>query len=294
MPPPLSRVVVVAMRSGTFATLRDGTIMWTVVTGTGPPLVCCHGGPGLWDYLEPLAFLLSARFSVIRFEQRGCGRSTGVGPFTIAQAVADLDQLRSALGIDRWAVLGHSWGAELALRYAARHPGHTSAVVYISGVGAGEGFRAEYVAERDRRLGNDRTLWQELGGRSRTPAEEHTWCLLQWRPDFSPTSDAIAHAEALWSTRPPDVLVNTQANRELWADRDTEDLLELARTVTARVEMIFGDDDPRPWTAAESLYAALPQVHRTVLVAAGHAPWAEQPSATRDSIFRALTSQLPE
>ncbi len=40
----------------------------------------------------------------------------------VAQAVDDLERLRQALGIDRWAVLGHSWGAELALRYGPRIP----------------------------------------------------------------------------------------------------------------------------------------------------------------------------
>jgi proline iminopeptidase len=105
--------MAVDTRYGSSVTIRDGTLLWIAVTD-GPPLVCCHGGPGIWDYFEPLGSLLSNRFSVIRFGQRGCGRSTGAGPFTVAQALADLDQLRSALGIDRWAVLGHSWGAELA------------------------------------------------------------------------------------------------------------------------------------------------------------------------------------
>ena len=118
--------------------LRDGAELWTAVSGTGPPLVCLHGGPGLWDYLAPLAALLDDTFTVVGYDQRGCGRSTGCGPFTIAQAVDDLDQVRTALGFDRWAVAGHSWGAELALRYAAGHPDRTTAVAYIAGVGAGK------------------------------------------------------------------------------------------------------------------------------------------------------------
>ena len=120
--------------------LRDGAELLTAVSGTGPPVVCLHGGPGLWDYLAPLAALLDDTFTVVRFDQRGCGRSTGHdGPFTIEQAVDDLDQVRAALGFSRWAVAGHSWGAELALRYAARHQDRTTAVAYIAGVGAGTG-----------------------------------------------------------------------------------------------------------------------------------------------------------
>ncbi len=134
--------------------LPDGTKLWTATSGGGTPVVCCHGGPGLWDYLADLAALLDDSHLVVRFDQRGCGRSTGVdGPFTVAQAVGDLEQLRQALDLDRWAVLGHSWGAELALRYAAAHPGRTTAVAYLGGVGAGGAWREPYLAERNRRLG---------------------------------------------------------------------------------------------------------------------------------------------
>lgn len=268
-------------------TLRDDARLWTAVSGTGPPVVCCHGGPGLWDYLAPLGSLLDDLFTVVRFDQRGCGRSTGDGPFTIAQAVDDLDQLREAFGFDRWAVIGHSWGAELALRYAASHPGHTAGVIYIAGVGAGDGFRPAYVAERDRRLGDDLKRWAELGARDRTPAEEREWCLLQWTPDFSPPT-AAEQAQALWETRPPGIAVNAAANREIWADRGTEDLLEVAAKVSCPVRMLFGADDPRPWSASDSLLGVLPNADRIVLEHAGHAPWAEQPEAARQAILDAL------
>lgn len=78
------------------------------------------------------------------------------------------------------------------------------------------------------------------------------------------------------------------ANRGLWGDRGTDDLLLAAARITCRVTMIFGGDDPRPWTAIDSLLAALPQASRTVLDGVGHAPWAEQPAATRGLIAGAL------
>jgi proline iminopeptidase len=223
----------------------------------------------------------------------GLPRSTGHGgPFTIEQAVDDLDQVRAALGFARWAVAGHSWGAELALRYAARHQDRITAVAYIGGVGAGNGYRDAHVAELNRRLGPDRGRWAALSAipaGDRTPAEERELCLLQWRTDFSPAPDAAAgQALALWETRPPGASVNTAANRGLWNDRATEDLLLAAVRVTCPVTMIFGEDDPRPWTASDSLLAALPDASRTVLEDAGHAPWAERPAGTRSLIIDAL------
>jgi proline iminopeptidase len=271
--------------------LRDGATLWTAVSGTGPPVVCLHGGPGLWDYLGPLAALLDDMFTVVRFDQRGCGRSTGGRPFTIEQAVDDLDQIRARLGFERWAVAGHSWGAELAIRYAARHPGRVTAVVYIAGVGVGNGFKSAYVVEQDRRLGDDRerlAVLSDMPASDRTPDEERERCLLQWRPDFSPASGAAEHVLSLWDTRPPGAAVNETANRELWADRATEDLHQTADRVTCPVTMLFGADDPRPWTASDSLLAALPNARRIVLNGAGHAPWAERPADTRQLIVDAL------
>lgn len=270
--------------------LRDGAALWTTASGTGPTVVCCHGGPGLWDYLGTLAALIDDEFTVVRFDQRGCGRSTGGGPFTIEQAVDDMEQLRQALGCGRWAVIGHSWGAELAVRYAARHPDRTAAIVYIAGVGAGNGFRDAFAAERDRRLGADYQRWSQLRDRDRTPAEEREWCLLQWRPDYSPGPDAARHALELWQTRPPGAAVNTAANRQLWGDRATEDLLAAATRVTCPVRMIFGADDPRPWSASEELLAVLPDASRTVFDGAGHAPWVERPEDVRHALAEALRS----
>lgn len=285
------------MSETTVIRLRDGTELWTAVSGTGPPVVLLHGGPGLWDYLAPLAALLDGEFTVVRFDQRGCGRSTGRGgPFTIAQAVDDTDEVRSALGFSRWSLAGHSWGAELALRYAARYPGRATAVAYIAGVGAGNGFRDAHQAELGRRLGPDRERWAALSaipGAGRTPAEERERCLLQWRTDFSPGPDAARHALAMWETRPPGAVINTDANRELWGDRGTEDLLLAAARVTCPVAMISGSDDPRPWTATDSLLASLSDASRTVLSGAGHAPWAERPADARSLTAGALRPAAP-
>ena len=201
--------------------------------------------------------------TAIRFEQRGCGRSTGGGPFTIEQPLDDLDRVRAAFGVPACAVLGHSWGAELALRHAARCPERTTAVVYIAGVGAGGGSRERFLAERERRLGDDAPRVRELSDRVRSADEERELRVLQWRTDFAPSPAAAEHAAALWATRPPEGAVNLRANRELWADRESTDLLQLAARIELPVTMILGAADPRPWSATDPLHEALPRVRRS-------------------------------
>lgn len=284
--------MLAAMAEAISIQLSDGTELWATVRGTGQPVVFVHGGPGLWNYLDELAALVQDVATVIGFDQRGCGRSGGRdGPFTIAQAVADLDELRAALGFDRWVLVGHSWGAELALRYAARHPDRATAVVYIAGVGAGDGFRDSYVRERERRLGPGLPRFTELTAipaNERAPDEEQERCLLLWETDFAPGESAAEHALALWRTRPPDAVVNMTANQLLSKDRANEDLPQVAARVHCPVRMIFGNDDPRPWTASNSVYEALPNATRVVLEDAGHSPWAERPVEVREALLAAI------
>ncbi|MCX7565931.1 prolyl aminopeptidase [Sulfitobacter sp. F26169L] len=91
----------------------------------GIPVVVLHGGPGggcspsMRRYFDP------ARFRVILFDQRGCGRSTphaSVTDNTTWHLVADIELIRKTLGIDQWVVFGGSWGATLSLIYAQAHP----------------------------------------------------------------------------------------------------------------------------------------------------------------------------
>jgi proline iminopeptidase len=66
----------------------DNCRLWTATTGHGKPLVMCHGGPGLWDMTGSLAAVLAPRLSVIRWDQRGCGRSERRGPYSVARCAA--------------------------------------------------------------------------------------------------------------------------------------------------------------------------------------------------------------
>ncbi|ATE60806.1 prolyl aminopeptidase [Thauera sinica] len=89
----------------------------------GPAAVFLHGGPGSGCSPRHRG-LPGPGWRVVLFDQRGCGRSTPHGECrsnTTADLVADIERLRTHLGIDRWLVFGGSWGASLALAYCAQH-----------------------------------------------------------------------------------------------------------------------------------------------------------------------------
>jgi proline iminopeptidase len=93
--------------------------------GAGTPVILLHGGPGFSShYLKSLEQLGNER-TVIRYDQLGGGKSdriTDTTKFTIEHFVAELDSLRAALGIDRFHLVGHSWGTILGIEYYRAHP----------------------------------------------------------------------------------------------------------------------------------------------------------------------------
>ena len=94
-----------------------------------PPLVCIHGGPGATSiYMRPFSLLnIDYGFPVILYDQLGCGQSTRLRDkrsdasfWTLDLFVAELRNLLEGLGIETVDLLGHSWGACIAVRFAAQ------------------------------------------------------------------------------------------------------------------------------------------------------------------------------
>ena len=102
----------------------------------GKPAVVLHGGPGggISPFLRQLHDPQDYR--IVVFDQRGCGQSTPHAELrdnTTWHLVADMERLREHLGIDRWQVVGGSWGSTLALAYAETHP-HRVTELIVRGI----------------------------------------------------------------------------------------------------------------------------------------------------------------
>ncbi|ADB29524.1 alpha/beta hydrolase fold protein [Kribbella flavida DSM 17836] len=98
-----------------------------------PPLLYIHGGPGAgsYDFLAYQGDRLAERLRVIGVDQRGVQQSDPIDePATEEDVIADFEALRDQLRVDHWAVLGHSYGGRLALRYAVTRPETVSKVIF--------------------------------------------------------------------------------------------------------------------------------------------------------------------
>ncbi len=109
--------------------------LWTASQGEGVPVLLCNGGPGSADYLGPVAAMIDDLARVIRFEQRGCGRSEHKPPYDLETCLLDMENIRKHYGMQKWIVGGHSWGANLALAYSLAHKQNVLGLVYLSGNG---------------------------------------------------------------------------------------------------------------------------------------------------------------
>lgn len=116
----------------TMISLR-GTSLFVQVMGQGYPLLLMHGGPGQ-DYTTLLPLMpLANQFTLIFYDHRSNGNSewADVSSMTWENLTADAEALREMLGFDKWAVLGHSFGGNVALEYALRYPHNLSHLVLM-------------------------------------------------------------------------------------------------------------------------------------------------------------------
>lgn len=107
--------------------------LFVKVVGQGEPLVLMHGGPSL-DHTTLMPLLpLAEQYTLVFYDHRCNGRSVGpdVSTMTWDNLVGDAEALRQALGFERWAVLGHSFGGHVALEYALRHPERISRLILM-------------------------------------------------------------------------------------------------------------------------------------------------------------------
>ncbi len=120
----------------------DGHAVYWEACGNpaGTPALVLHGGPGSGCTPSHRRYFDPRVYRIVLLDQRGAGRSVphasepgiDLSTNTTAHLLADIEALRVHLGVQRWVVLGGSWGSTLALAYAQRHPHRVSGLVLYS------------------------------------------------------------------------------------------------------------------------------------------------------------------
>ncbi len=256
----------------------------------GVPAVVLHGGPGAGCTEFSRRWFDPRHYRIVTFDQRGSGRSTphaSIEGNTTEYLLADLEALRTALGIDRWIVLGRSWGATVAIAYAERWPERVATAI----------VNAVFLA-RKRELD-----WLYRGGAASraprawcefiAPIANHDSCPIEAYRTLLASEDcrvqlAAAQAWCRWedtiaaalrSTRPVDdriALARARIGTHYFAHaaflREGELLANAHRLAAVPGRIIQGGDDVvTPAVTARELHRAWPGSRLQVIAGAGHA-----------------------
>ncbi len=251
---------------------------------SGPPVVVLHGGPRAAGYMAPVARGLADSFRVVEPFQRG----SGVEPLTVARHVADLEEMMASRGEgERAALVGHSWGAMLALAYAAAHPDRVVSLVLIGCGTFDPAARDRLRAARDERMGDG--LRRRLG-RLAEDATDPDQRLREMGNLLLPLD-----SYELASTDLEVEAYDARAHDETW-----EDMVRLQEagvypaafaTIEAPVLMLHGATDPHPGRLIRaSLERHLRDLEYREWERCGHYPWLEK--AVNEEFFAVLREWL--
>jgi pimeloyl-ACP methyl ester carboxylesterase len=258
---------------------------------SGAWVIVLHGGPGAAGYMAPVARGLADSVRVLEPFQRGSGDE----PLTVARHVADLHELVRCEGA-RPAIVGHSWGAMLALSYAAAHPDSAGPLVLI-GCGTFDPMARErlHATVEERTDGDLRARIERLTAEVPDPDERLRVMGELILPLYS--YDLATSGEE-------SELCDARAQDETWRDMvrlQREGVYPAAfAAIKTPVLMLHGAFDPHPGQMIRaSLEPFLPQLEYREFERCGHYPWLERSardeffSVMRDWLARRLSEGLP-
>lgn len=298
--PPSSPGRLPATTSEWYLPVSDGCTLYVYEMGAGrDTAIVLHGGFGAeHGYMLDAVRGLEGQHHFVFYDQRGSLRSPCPDSLVSVDAhVADLDQLRAAVGLRRATLVGHSMGTLLAMTYVARFPDRVRGVVLTGAVPP----RAPVAAESARDAADGaafaafrhRPAVQEAMRRAGLSGDQEAWSPQQrtdaWRIQFAAAN--IYHIEQWRALKGGKVFYNAAAGeaaaRSIPSGYDYTGAL--ARHVCP-VAVILGDHDFVDWggTRHRAWTQAAPQATFTLLPRAGHNAWIDAPDAFRRALASAL------
>jgi proline iminopeptidase len=267
--------------------------------GHGLPLIVLHGGPDFdQSYLLPEFDRLATTLRLIYYDQRGRGRSAeGVRPedVTLTSDVEDIDLVRRQFHLDSTAVIGHSWGAVLALEYALRHPTRLSRLILMNPAPASAAdrviLRAAYLQKLGADMDRQREILQSSAYQQGDPAAVaaryriHFEAALVRKQDYETLMARMAAAfvrqgkEGILKAR----AVEDRLMADSW-DKVGYDLLPKLAALTVPTLVIAGDQDFIPLDIAKHIASAIPHARLVVIPDCGHFAYLECSDAARAAI----------
>lgn len=273
--------------------VRDVSLFVEVV-GEGDPLVLMHGGPGAdhWTLL-PLR-PLKDRHTLVFYDHRCNGRSAGapVSSMTWDNLTADADALRERLGFERWAVLGHSFGGQVALEYALRYPKRLTHLVLMD-TGGDSTWARDRAPELLTRRGYDPKkveLVRRFFHGDFTPSEMIPILMrigdaYSYRPNIWLTVGDLVRGEWHTKLRPEAMIYAAKHLLKRWS------VMDRLGEIGVPTLLIAGSDDFLfPPEHQRELADRIPNSRLQIIERAGHNPHSEHPGKVTAAIAEFLST----
>lgn len=259
----------------------NGTELYVKEIGAGDLVVVVHGGPGLgFNYLLPHLQGLAMHNRLLYYDQRATGRSSlDLTPeqVTLAAFVEDIEALRVENGSERIHLLAHSFGALIAVQYAATYPDHVSSLVLVSPTPLS-------TAIGQKAAGNATPQFSEIDDLRRKELLASDAFLVRdaatveevLHLGFKYTFHDTSKAQLLELDLHPDLRETHRLLNGLSSDLSDHDLHPELAHIKAPVLVVLGDSDAMGALAGTAIQSAKPDALIRTLEDAGHFPFIEK------------------
>jgi proline iminopeptidase len=284
----------------------SGASLYARTVGTGRPTIVLHGGPDFdHSYLLPDLDHLSDSFRLVYYDQRGRGRSAeGVRPedVTLASDIEDVDAVRQHFGLEAPVLLGHSWGAVLALEYVLLHPERVSALILMNPAPAATSDVTLLQTTYRQALGDDMDRQVEIVASAAYQDGEPEAVAARYRIHFMHALARPQDYERLMSIMRSAFIrqgsagilkaraVEDQLMRDTW-QLAAYDLLPQLRNLGIPTLVITGADDFIPVAVSEHIAAAIPSARLVTISNCGHFTYLECTDDVRDALTDFFTAR---
>ncbi len=258
------------------------------VAGSGEVLVLLSGGPGdPCDYLREAHESLTKHFTCVALDQRGTGKSKlepqNATTLDALKFVDDLEALREHFKLEKLNLLGHSWGANLAMLYAAVHPTRARKVAAIApgpindlmgsvaGANFNRGFSTADFAELTK-FREERQVAFETGNLEKLRALHQISTTRFWTRNAIFSNQARAKFTASFNAND----FNPTVNKLAWKSYSSLNFERLVSNITADLLVLYGFQDFEPITQAYLIKEKVPHTKLEFINECGHIPWLEQ------------------
>lgn len=254
------------------------------VMGKGKTIVILHGGPGMnHTYFLPHMGWLAHYYELIFYDQRACGRSSGVidsESLTLDNYVEDLEGIRKAFNLDKMNVMGHSFGGLLAMYYGIMYPENLGSLILVDSAPASSKLNVKYMKSKEICMTDGDRITVEKIIQSEGFADRKSLLIeelfrISEKVNFYDQSLIDSFFLKFNEKAAKNVFfINVLMRRDIV----NYDIHESLSKIECPTLIIHGDHDTVPLEAAQKIHQHIKNSHYVIFKNCGHYPFIESPA----------------